>query len=99
MRRSGPRRCRSSRRPSCPVIPAARSRSLPRLGAGFEHASGIRLGFLLTACVRGDNRGSKGVMSTRPAVLTLAGVLMLVAAAAPPGIAQAFEVVLSAQGE
>src|SRR2546422_9821425 len=53
----------------------------------------------LTACVRGDNRGSKGGMSTRPAVLTLAGVLLLAAAAVPPGIAHAFEVVLNAQGE
>src|SRR2546425_9903146 len=38
-------------------------------------------------------------MSTRPAVLTLAGVLLLAAAAVPPGIAHAFEVVLSTQGE
>ena len=38
-------------------------------------------------------------MSTRPAVLTLAGVLLLAAAAAPPGTAHAFEVVLSTQGE
>src|SRR3989442_275426 len=53
----------------------------------------------LTACVRGDNRGSKGGMSTRPARLTLAGVLLLAAAAAPRGIAHAFEVVLNAQGE
>ena len=38
-------------------------------------------------------------MSTRPAVLTLAGVLLLAAAAAHPGIVHAFEVVLNAQGE
>ena len=38
-------------------------------------------------------------MSTRPALLTLAGVLLLAAAAAAPGIAHAFEVVLNAQGE
>jgi len=38
-------------------------------------------------------------MSTRPALLTLAGVLLLAVVAAPPGIAHAFEVVLNAQGE
>ena len=38
-------------------------------------------------------------MSTRPAVLTLAGVLLLAAAAAHLGIVHAFEVVLNAQGE
>src|SRR5436309_7759294 len=38
-------------------------------------------------------------MSTRPTVLTLAGVLLLAAAAARPGIVHAFEVVLNAQGE
>ena len=36
---------------------------------------------------------------TRPALLTLAGVLLLAAAAAAPGIAHGFEVVLNAQGE
>ena len=38
-------------------------------------------------------------MSTRPALLTLAAVLLLAAAAVPPAIAHAFEVVLSTQGE
>src|SRR5437867_11228672 len=38
-------------------------------------------------------------MSTRPTVLTLAGLLLLAAAAARPGIVHAFEVVLNAQGE
>ena len=38
-------------------------------------------------------------MSTRPAVLRLAGLLLLAAAAAHPGIVHAFEVVLNAQGE
>src|SRR2546428_2374601 len=38
-------------------------------------------------------------MATRPAVLTLAGLLLLAAAAAHPGIVHAFEVVLNAQGE
>src|SRR5690242_13462145 len=53
----------------------------------------------LTACVRGDNRGSKGGMSIRSARLTLAAVLLLAATAVPPAIAHAFEVVLSTQGE